>query len=754
MGKRSREKRERRGQVEERPEKSSGEVSVEHSRLEKIYFAVIEWGVYLSLFAPFVLLKGYFFPYVVPKTIFFRIIVDVILIAYVLLAISNSRYRPKMNALTISIIVFMAIAVLTSITGVNFEKSFWSTFERMTGLLTFFHLFAFFIVLTSVFKERKNWERILTLSIIVGVFISFYTLTNKETSSWGGGTIGNVSFLASYLLFDIFFAAILFFIKRGGWKIFYAITFIILLLPMFINTEIPRGGIASFFIGIFLLGLGYMVFSGRKLLKRLAPVVFLVVVLAGIGILQNDLFKAKMFDVKEIPEQARETVWRISYEGFLAKPWLGWGMENYNIAFLNYFDPEVPLSVDIWYDRAHNIVLDSLVSTGIVGTVSLLAIFTVAITSLLRLCSRIAERRNILFPLGMATVLIVYFIQDIWVFDMISSYMMLFLSLAFISFLVSPKKEPEMVPAKRSSFSPVLGALLILLALFSIYFGNIQPARASQYTVQGMSTSPLENAIPFFQKALAMSPMTIFEIPEQFSRKTTGLTFDENQDKSVLMNAFELSIVGMERSIAQGPNDFRLHLVLGRQHNDFFYLTQDSQKLEKAADLLNKAIELSPGNQQGYWALAQTRLYQGRPEEAFSLIQQSIDLEPRFLDSHWYLAMSYRLADRYDLAAEELERMLEIEGLEDPLPFWERDMSRLEKAIGIYQQLEDDERLIELYQAGMRMKPGDGKFYAAAAVSYANLGDFDKAREMAQKAIELNPEYAEDLESFLNQLPQ
>jgi len=754
MGKRAREKRERREQVEERSEKISEEVSIEHSKLEKIYFAVIEWGVYLSLFAPFVLLKGYFFPYVVPKTVFFRIIVDVILIAYILLAISNPRYRPKMNALTISIIVFMAIAVLTSFTGVNLEKSFWSTFERMTGLLTFLHLFAFFIVLTSCFRERKHWERILTLSIIVGVFISFYTLTNKEASSWGGGTIGNVSFLASYLLFDIFFAAILFFAKRGGWRIFYAITFIVLLLPMFVNMEIPRGGIASFLIGIFLLGLGYMVFSGRRSLKRLAPVVFLVVILAGLGILQNDFFKAKMFDVKELPGEAREIVWRVSYEGFLAKPWLGWGMENYNIAFLNYFDPEIPMGVDIWYDRAHNIVLDSLVSMGIVGTVSFLAIFAVAIFSLLRLCSKIVERRNVLFPIGMVTVLIVYFIQDIWVFDMISSYMMLFLSLAFISFLVSSKEEPEMVPAKRSSFSPVLGALLIILALSSIYFGNIQLARASQYTVQGMTASPLEKAIPFFQKALAVSPMTIFEIPEQFSRKTTGYTFDEEQDKTALMDAFELSIAEMERSIAQGPDDFRLHLVLGRQYNDYFYLTQDPQKLDEAAELLKRAIELSPGNQQGYWALAQTRLYQDRGEEAFSLIQQSIDLEPRFLDSHWYLAMTYRLTDNYELAANKLEEMLEIEDLEDPLPFWERDIGRLDKVIGIYQQLDDNERLIELYQTGMRMNPESGKFYAAAAVSYANLGDFDKAREVAQKAIELNPEYAEDLEKFLSQLPQ
>ena len=741
MGKRAREKRERR----EETGNQVVVVSARRSGLEKVYFTIIEWGVYLSLFSPLILITGYYFPFVVPKTIFFRIVVDIIFIAYILLAVSNPRYRPKFNALTVSIIVFLGILVLTSFTGINFEKSFWSTFERMTGLLTFFHLFAFFIILTSVFKEKKYWERILTVSILVGIFISFYTLTNENPIARGGGTIGNVSFLASYLLFNIFFAIILFFTKGGGWKIFYGLAFTILLLPMFINVELPRGGIASFFIGIFLLGLGYMIFSGRKLLARLAPVVFLIVILGGIGIAQTDFFKASMFDFREIPGQAREVVWRLSYEGFLAKPWLGWGIENYNVTFLKHFDPEIPLGVDIWYDRAHNIVLDSLVSTGIVGTVSFFAVFAVAIFSLLRLCSKIVEKRNLLFPLGMVTILIAYFVQDIWVFDMISSYMMFFLSLAFISFLISPKEEEiGTISVKRSSFTPFIGALLIVLAIFTIYFGNIQPAKASRYTVAGMSTS-LEKGIPYFQKAMKTSPMSVFEVPEQFSRRMTSFVGDESQDRGLLLEGFELSTQAMEKAIAKNPEDFRPHLILGRQYNSFFDLTQDPEKLKRSGELLKRAVELSPGNQQGYWALAQTYLYQGRGSEAIDLLKQSVDLEPRFLDSQWYLAMSHRIIDNNEMAAKELE---------DIQTYWEGDISKLKKAIGVYRELENDEKLVELYQAGLNISPDEAEFYAGSAIAHANLRDFDKARELAKIAIELNPDFEEELERFLSELPE
>ena len=750
MGKRSREKRERRfddGQSETFIKKRSD--------LERVYFRVIEWGTYLALFTPLILVKSYFFPYVVPKTIFFRIIVDIIFIAYVLLVLSNRKYLPKFNALAIAVTIFIGITILTSFTGINLEKSFWSAFERMTGLLTFFHLFAFFIILTSCFRERKYWERILTISILAGVIISFYTLFDKSTSGWGGGTIGNPSFMASYLLFDIFFAVILFFVKKGGWKIFYGITFIIMLLPMFINVELPRGGIMAFFAGIFILGLGYMVFSGKKLLVRLAPAVFLVVVLAGIGIIQTDFFKMNMFDIRELPGQDRQVVWRMSWNGFLAKPWLGWGIENYNVTFLKHFDPAIPLGVDIWYDRAHNIVLDSLVSTGIIGTISFFAVFAIAIFSLLRVCRKIAEKRNVLFPLGMATVLAVYFIQDVWVFDMISSYMMFFLSLAFINFLISPKEEMQMVSLKKSYFAPFIGALLIILTIFTIYFGNIQPARASRYTLLGIAL-PLQKGISYFQKAMKVSPMSIFETPEQFSRRVTSLTRDESQNKKTLLEGFELSAQAMENSIAKNPEDFRPYLILGRQFNDFFNLTQDPEKLKKAEKLLEKAIRLSPGNQQGYWALAQTRLYQGRESETIDLLNQAIDLEPRFLDSHWYLAMSYGLIGNYELAAKKLEDILEIKEKEKTdisLP-WEKDLNRIKRVIEIYQHLEDDEKLVPIYLRGIELEPGDAELRAGLAVSYANLGQFDKARQYAKEAMALNPDFTTELEEFLKSLPK
>ncbi len=268
MGKRSREKQNLRLQNKEQ----SPVFTRQRSLLEKICFFIIEWGTYLALFAPFIFIPDYFFPFVVPKTVFFRIVVDIIFIAYILLIISNRKYLPRINILTIAVTVFLGITVLTSILGVNLVRSFWSVFERMTGLLTFFHLYIFFIILTSVFRERKHWERIIVVSILVGVLICFFAWISKEPATRGGSTIGNTSFMAGYLLFNIFFAIILFFTKSGSWKIFSVSVLAILVAGLFISIEPCRGAIGAFFIGLFILGFNYLIFylffSSKRQLKR------------------------------------------------------------------------------------------------------------------------------------------------------------------------------------------------------------------------------------------------------------------------------------------------------------------------------------------------------------------------------------------------------------------------------------------------------------------------------------------------------
>jgi len=716
-------------------------------KLEKIYFTIIEWGTYLALFTPFIFIRDYFFPFVAPKTIFFRIVVDIIFIAYILLVISNPRYRPKLTPLTITITAFLGILILTSLTGINFEKSFWSVFERMAGLLTFFHLYAFYIILSSVFKERKYWERILSVSISVGILICLYTLTSEEAASRGGGTLGNTSFLSAYLLFDIFFAIILFLAKTGGWRIFSGPALIIMIATLFFNPEPTRGAIGAFLGGIFVFILGYMIFSGKKILKRLAPVVLISVVLIGIGLSQTNFFKEKIIDIKDVPGRGREIVWQMGFKSWQEKFWLGWGPENFNIPFAKYFDPELPLTVDIWYDRVHSIILDTGVNSGIVGLLSYLAIFGMAIWGLVRICPKVVERKNIFFPLGMISLLLVYFAQNVWVFDMVSSYMIFFLTLAFINFLVEGGK-PEAIPPKKIKTGGIYlfsGVLLIIITILAFYFGNIQVARASKFTVKGIAL-PAESSIAAFQKAMAVSPISKFEVPEQIATKFSGLIFQSDQNKDVLAKGLILAEEELKNSINQDSRNFRLYLFLGRFYNNLYQFTNNEEKLNLAEETLKKAAELSPKNQQVYWSLAQTKLSQGKQDEAIEFLQKAVTLEPRFGQSHWYLATIYRIVGKYELALSEANEAEKF-GYN-----WKGNINDLKQIAEVYRALGDTTNLVSLYELGIKIAPEDGQLWANLADVYATLGEREKAKNAAEKVLKLKPELKPQIEQFLKEL--
>lgn len=745
MGKKSREKLERRSQTE-----NQQKLKIRNrTGFETILLAIITLGTYLALFAPLVINKAFFFPFVVPKTVFFRSIVDILFVFYILLAIYYPRYRPKINALTISIILFLAVSIFTSFTGIDFARSFWSTFERMTGILTFLHLFVFYIVLTSCFKERKDWERILTVAIVVGILLSFYIFMAKDAATRGGGTVGNISFLAAYMLFDIFFAIILFFTKNWPWRIFYGAAAVIMSAVLMFAPEWPRGGIAAYLVGAAVLFFGYLWFSRVKLFKILAPALLVLMILIGVAVSQTSIFQQRFMDIKELPGEARKIVWHEGYEGWQEKFWLGWGQENFNITFSKYFNPALPLTFDVWYDRVHMIILDIAVASGIFGVLSYLAIFGVAIYGLLRTCPKVREVKNIFLPLGAASLLVVYFVQNIFVFDMISSYMMFFLSLAFAYFLLQQGTmetvKPEIV--KNKGMYSFLGGFLIILAFLALYFGNIQPARASHYTVESI-IFPLEKSMVSFRNALNASSMSTFEAPEQFAKKVSDLAFDQKQDRKTVLAAFVLAAEELEKSIERSPRDFRLYLVAGRLYNDFFYFFNDKKSLDLAEKYLTKAIELSPGNQQAYWTLAQTMLAQGKHEEVIQLLQKAVDLEPRFSQSHWVLGSAYKILGANELA------LAEFKEAENTGYNWRTSPESLQRVIEVYQAMGNEEALADLYPLAIKINPKNAQNYAALAVTYANLGKFSKARELAKEALRINPALASQTEEFLNSLPE
>jgi O-antigen ligase len=512
-----------------------------------------------------------------------------------------------------------------------------------------------------------------------------------------------------------------------------------------------KGAVSAFVIVMFILIFSSLMFylfsSGKKNFKKIAFLLATLLVLGTLGFFQLDFTQERIDKLwQSASVQSRLIIWHMGWQAWQERFWLGWGLENFNIPFTKYYNPELPLTGDVWYDRVHNIVLDTGVSSGIVGLLSYLSIFGVAIFGLLKLLPKVSDRKNIIIPLGMAALFVVYFLQNIWVFDMISSYMMFFLTLAFVGFLISPQDEEEESRQKVVPLPSFVGALLIILTIFTFFLGNIQSARASRFILKGIAY-PLEQSIPAFQKAFQASPMAKFEAPEQFSTKISSLAVQADQNKELLSQGFKLAEEEFKNAILQNPLDFRLYLFLGRHYNNFYQFSGDEEKLVLAEEILKKALELSPTNQQVYFIFAQTRFLQGQQEKALELLQKAKDLEPRFAGSGWYLLRGYRMTGKYELALSELKE-LENLGFD-----WQGNAETLKEGIEILKETgEDINLLIPLYEKGIELDPQDLYLWEDLINAYINTGKREKAKEAAEKFLEIKPEFAPQVEQLLKEL--
>jgi O-antigen ligase len=649
---------------------------------------IIRFFSYLILFTPLILSSKFFFPFVGPKSLYFFAISEIIFFLWLILIFIDSRYCLKINVLLIALSIYLSIFILASIFGVNFSYSFWSKYERMTGILMHLHLFAFFLVLSSTFKE-EDFKKLFGFSNLVAILASWIALANlKNPTMRGGGTIGNESFLGTYLLFNVFFALYLIFKTREFARILSIVSFSILapsLLLIGVNLENlsfskalsaiffkegARAAKLSFYGGLVLLFFLWLIASKRKILKILGSICLISSLIFSAFVFYSLLTQPEGFFRKLIEREigsfgGRFPVWQGAWKGFLERPLLGWGPENFEFSYIKHYNPCMPTPEcggEIWFDRAHNIIFDTLISTGILGMISYLLIFAAIFYILWK---NFVKKKTDFFAPGIFTSLfIAYFVQNLTVFDMVSSFMVFFLSLAFVA---SFEKDFEKKEVKK--LNPLYLIFVLILFFVSFYEFVILPVLTDGYVIWAIKEKVgTPERLKYFQKTLSTSPLGKFQIRQFFAENEMANLDFKNLNENV-KKEIEFLIEELKKSAKESPLDFRSFLRLGDLYNIYAFF--DPAKVKEGEEILRKAIEISPKNQQGYWSLAQNLIYQGRIDEAIFLVQKALDLEPKFKNSHLILIRVLKIAGKEDLAKQKFEEAIKIN------PAWEEDLRKI-----------------------------------------------------------------------------
>lgn len=723
MGKKSRAKKEKQNS----PAKNNEPAKKQMVGAEKFLVAVIRYGVCLALITPLILSNQFYFPFVGLKSLYFMGFCQVVFFAWLFLAFNYKHYRPRLNQILIALSLFLLVLLLSTVLGADVSRSFWSKFERMTGLLMWLHLFGFFLAVSSSLKSFSDWKKVFTFSAIVAFVVSAGSLLeqagvkNLKFSGKGGLTLGNSSFLGTYLLFNIFLAFYLFWqSKNKFWKIFYVITIILALMALYFTDA--RAALVSTIGGFFLMALlvlGFYIQNKKiqivgRVLLAISFVAFLVsfVLLLIPGNIIHQKFVA-------LATQARFVNWGIGWQGFLERPVLGWGPESYDLVFTKFFNPCLftpECGGEVWFDRAHNIIFDTLVTTGAVGFLVYLGLF---ICLFYILIDKYLRKKSIDFwTFGAFIVLpIAYFIQNLTVFDMGTSLMMFMLVLSFVAFLANSEGEKD-EEKKFVVKHGWLSGILIVVFCFTFFEFVIQPARADHFVIKAIEAESSKTRIDFYKKTLDASPLGKYQIRDFFAEHSDGIAqskveeiVKDEETRRIASAELDYTFSEMDKSIKESPFDFRSVLKAAQILN--IYTVFDYSKAVLAEQYSQEALKISPKNQQAYWALAQSQLYEGKMEDALVSAKKAIDLEPNWIQSY---DIAVRIAG---FAGNQAElKSLAQKGLE---------VTARERKIR--------DNNFDGYRAGV--------FFAQA------LGDKAKAQAIAQEAVTHNPAWAEKFKDVL-----
>lgn len=683
-------------------------------------------GLFAILFIPLFVSDSLFFPFITGKNFAFRIIVEIGAALWLVLWLRESALRTKRSWLSIAIVAFLAVFCLADFFGVSPYRSFWSNYERMDGLVTLLHVITYFFLLISAFTTERLWNYFFHTSLGVALVASLYgfaQLAGWATINQGGvrldATFGNATYLAVYMLFHIFITAYFFFKNYSIPWTRYIYIILAFVYTIILYHTATRGVILGLLGGVALsLVITGLTRKGKARVWSFGAVGALaLVVLVFIGLRDSSfvvnsptLARFASISFTEITTQSRFIIWGQAWKGFKERPLLGWGHENFNIVFNKYYEPEL-WRQETWFDRAHNFLFDTLVSAGLLGLLSYIAIFFSAFWMLWKKANNfnLAERSVL------TGLLVAYLVQNLFVFDNLISYVMIFSILGFIHHKTIEERVVfpwfgEIITRVRGV---VLGAhtsatavLVAFVCLFVLYYANVKPIQANSLLLRTLYPRELtEDKYKLAEQLFGLDTFGSMEAREQYIFALSDIRSQPNLDQALFTKNLELARVQMLKQLERTGNDARHQLFMGS-------FLQTFGRLDEAIPHYTKALELSPKKQIIYFSLVTAYTAKGDNKKALEFSKAAFDLDPTYDRARTsYAAMAIRTGDD-TLASKLLTERFGTALIPD------------QEIIASYAAVGQFSKVVSIWKDKVASDPNNPQYYLAlAAAYYANHQD-------------------------------
>lgn len=653
---------------------------------------LIKFLIYAIFFVPLVVLPNTFiFPFVVPKILWVRTLVEVMTGAYLLLLFINwKKYTPKFTWLNIALLIYLFSFAVSTFVGADYYHSLWDNYERMLGLFTVFHYIVFYFIATGILRDWLDWKwagRVFLFAGFLVMFIAWLQTQNPDLllnrgSDRVSSTLGNPIYVGGYGVFLTFLAILLARKEKNSlWKIFYAIAGLFGFMAIFWSGT--RGDLLGIVAAAIFSVISYIV-----VLKNHPKIRFSLVGLGVVGVIaisllynfkQTDFVKglpavgrAVNTSFEDVKNSPRWIAWQIAWQSFKEKPMFGWGPNNYFYAFNTHYNPK-SLNYgygETWFDNAHNIIMNTLAVQGGFGLVSYIGFFLAAFYSLI-----LAYRKDKIdyhFMIIGGAFLVANFANKITVFEDATSYLYLMFWLALINSItnISPvaivekNESSQIVTDKKIGVGSIVSVAVFTFIVVFIF--NIQNATANQKNlkaVRSLSTD-INGDLSVVKDALSFNSPHIDDIRSNIANAVFGTISGswQTMNKDKANEILKLTTENLEKNLVLHPLDIRNQLSLAQLYQLQALINNNGSYLFKAENVLEDALSKSPRRQQIIYSLSGVKMQLNKFDESIKLVESAIKDNPKISESYWRLAYVYKM-NHQDAKAMEILKLAEKNGI-------------------------------------------------------------------------------------------
>ena len=445
-----------------------------------------------------IIIPNIFLNFEIAKIVFAR---SIILILFLIIGLNLIRkkiiYIPSIlkdkNIVKCIILLFLSL-IISILSSVAPQLSFFGSYFRMQGVYSFLHYILLFILLLFSFQKDLQWKKINKIIVFIFVFLIILSilqflgvdfLNYREFQNHGNrisASFSNPNFFGGLIV--LLFFPVFNLIKNSLCKI------LIILSSLFVLILTgSKGALLAFIIGLFLYSfLNIVYLNEKKYLSYFALIITILLFVLFYASKFDFLYRFQISEENLVSTNTRIQIWEDSLQMIDDSPFIGYGIETFPIVFHKYANLEELKRDNLFglIDKPHNIILDILYSVGFLG----LLVYLFIINTILKKCFEALKKVNKDKKqeiLAIISGLSALFFSNLFSFSVTVHFIFISFYLAHLFYLISLKTSKIKISLKKRT-REILEIILIFFVTANLIIYNIFYVFSDYYLKKGLDS--------------------------------------------------------------------------------------------------------------------------------------------------------------------------------------------------------------------------------------------------------------------------